>query len=194
LGAQQRKWGRLSRSSERLADLTRWTGIGERRAGNALSVAEAQDDSNDWHSSPDPDDRFVRATAISPVDVRLHYGRTLDAAFRARRTIRALVLGAFNPAALASIELVMTEMITPLLEDPGDPDVPPLEVRVVLDARRLCLSVAYVEPIDGRFVAPDLCGDVPPHGWGAHLIAKLSDRWGVEQHPGDCRIWVEFDR
>ena len=81
--------------------------------------------------------------------------------------------------------VVVTELVGNVVRHAGTDGWIDLEL---LDER---LRIAVVDHADGRVIlrAPDARAEV---GRGLRLVEELTDRWGVEQRPGEKCVWAEW--
>jgi len=108
----------------------------------------------------------------------------------ARAEVRSRLSGVLEPALLADVELLVSELATNGVRHGGQHgDAVRLELEVAPGERvhvRLCDSgPGFDEPPSGP--RPDGSG-----GWGLVLVDELSTRWGVDRDGCFC-VWFELD-
>lgn len=93
-----------------------------------------------------------------------------------------------RPDVVVNVRLLVSELVANAVrhvDHDGD-------IRIHLDIRAGSLRVEVSDPGSG-FVPRARTDDSPlGSGWGLHLVAELSDRWGVD-HTGPTRVWFEID-
>ena len=122
-----------------------------------------------------------------PASLSVDIHRDLGAPGAARRAIERLA-GDVEPAVLADVKLLVSELITNSVKYGGDGAVTLLvDVDGPEDLR--------VEVVDQGVGFVPVARDRPMTevgGWGLHLVQTLSDRWGV--HEGSTHVWFEIRR
>ncbi len=118
------------------------------------------------------------------------YSERLPSAARSSAAARRIVerLGnEVDPAALANLRLLVSELVTNAIEHAGGNGDIGLLVR-------LTDGVVRVEVVDGGAgftPRPRQAGDSLRSGWGLHFVERLSDRWGADTEGGG-RVWFEM--
>lgn len=103
----------------------------------------------------------------------------------ARRFVRRIVARHGGSQVLKRAELLVSELVTNAIRQARAP----VQVEVGLDDRRL-----RVEVYDNGEGVPQIEheGLWADHGRGLLLVARLSDRWGVEPARDGKRVWFEL--
>ncbi len=121
-----------------------------------------------------------RATADIPATVR--------GPAAARHLVGTLLRGWQLEPLIDAAELVVSELVTnAILHAPGEDSH---ELELVAHAGRLRITVA-----DGSAIRPMVVAELhpdQPHGRGLHIVEALATRWGVDDHHGGKRLWVEL--
>ena len=105
----------------------------------------------------------------------------------ARRVLREL-LGAWGAAQdRTDAELLVTELVANVVDHVGGEDGLTLEVCLAQD----WLRIGVVDGSAVRPVVQELSG-VRPRGRGLQMIAAIATRWGVEDHHGGKRVWLDL--
>jgi anti-sigma regulatory factor (Ser/Thr protein kinase) len=104
----------------------------------------------------------------------------------ARRAVTAVLAGwGFRDESwLDSAAIVVSELVTNAVRHGGGC----VELRVECHDHRVTLSVA-----DGSSVVPRRRDPDDQGGRGLALIEAMSAGWGVQDHQGGKRVWVELD-
>lgn len=106
------------------------------------------------------------------------------------RRVAVEVLAAWGaPHDLGDAGLLVSELVANVVDHVGGESAFTLEVTLSGDWLRI--SVA-----DGSAIRPvvrELEGD-SPRGRGMRLVQQIADRWGVEDHEGGKRVWLELAR
>jgi two-component sensor histidine kinase len=106
----------------------------------------------------------------------------------AARHLVAAVLGGWNaPHDADDVALLVTELVTNVLDHVGGEASITLELALAEDWLRI--SVA-----DGSSVRPVVreLSTENPRGRGLRLVQAIADRWGAEDHRGGKRVWFEL--
>ena len=105
----------------------------------------------------------------------------------ARRVLRVL-LGAWGaPQDREDAELLATELVANVVDHVGGDDGLTLEVTLSEDWLRIGV-------VDGSAVQPvvrELSGE-RLRGRGLQMVAAIATRWGVEDHHGGKRVWLDL--
>lgn len=105
----------------------------------------------------------------------------------ARRVLREL-LGVWGaPQDRADAELLITELVANVVDHVGGDQGLTLEVDLAED----WLRIAVVDGSAVRPVVRELSG-VRPRGRGLQMVAAIAARWGVEDHHGGKRVWLDL--
>ncbi|WP_460527036.1 ATP-binding protein [Flindersiella endophytica] len=103
-----------------------------------------------------------------------------------RRFLRALLSKRATAEQLEAAELVVSELVTNAVRHVSTPGRIRLEIGLLLDRS------VYVAVTDSSQRLPSLRW-VDPHkdagGWGLHLVAQLSRRWGADTLAAGKRVW-----
>ena len=89
------------------------------------------------------------------------------------------------------VRLLISEVVTNSVRHADSPpdDVVELEIFVAHD----CVRVEVADGGSGFEAIPHLPTRDQASGWGLHLVARMSDRWGVRRN-SRTRVWFEFCR
>ncbi len=124
---------------------------------------------------------------MSTLNASIDLAATPRSVVAARRVLREL-LGVWGaPQDRADAELLTTELVANVVDHVGGNEGLTLEISLAQDWLRI--SVA-----DGSAVRPvvqELSGE-RPRGRGLQMVAAIASRWGVEDHHGGKRIWVDL--
>jgi anti-sigma regulatory factor (Ser/Thr protein kinase) len=91
---------------------------------------------------------------------------------------------------LQDLRLLASELVANSVRHAGLEPGEPIDVAVVLAARRVRLEVSDAGP----GFTPRPAGPPPAHvpgGRGLYMVDRLSDRWGVRTNSGTC-VWLEL--
>lgn len=105
----------------------------------------------------------------------------------ARRVAVDLLTAWGAPHDLGDVGLLVSELVANVVDHVGGDAVFTLELTLSGDWLRI--SVA-----DGSAIRPvvrELEGSAP-RGRGMRLVQQIADRWGVEDHEGGKRVWLEL--
>ncbi|MGN6609797.1 MAG: ATP-binding protein [Jatrophihabitans sp.] len=121
-----------------------------------------------------------RALVELPVNVRTPA--------HARRVVRAMLTAWELDAHADDAQLVVSELITNVLQHAPSADSLELEVSSTAESLRIGLA-------DGSSIKPVVreLTDDQPSGRGMAIVEALASRWGVEERAGGKRVWVELD-
>jgi anti-sigma regulatory factor (Ser/Thr protein kinase) len=107
----------------------------------------------------------------------------------ARRAVRDHLGSELDDGTLASVRLLVSELVTNAVEHVGEGG----DIELVLGATDTGIRVEVRDPGPGfeatavRPAAPD------EPGWGLHFVSVLADRWAADRD-GAARVWFEIDR
>jgi len=103
----------------------------------------------------------------------------------ARRAVSAVLAGwgFTDPDWLDEASILVSELVTNAVNHGGGC----LELRVQAHGDQVTVSAADGSSVVPRRRRPDDAG-----GRGLELIEALSARWGVEDHEGGKRVWIEL--
>lgn len=105
----------------------------------------------------------------------------------ARHLVSALLLGWAAPQDPDDVALLVTEVVTNVVDHVGGESILRLELTLTEESLRIAVA-------DGSAVRPvvrELDRD-NPRGRGLQLVQAIADRWGAEDHEGGKRIWFEL--
>jgi anti-sigma regulatory factor (Ser/Thr protein kinase) len=105
----------------------------------------------------------------------------------ARRWIRELLDGWRAPQDLDDAQLLATELVANVVDHVGGDAPLTLEVSLAGD----WLRIAVVDGSAVRPVAREL-SQVRPRGRGLQMVAAIATRWGVDDHRGGKRVWLDL--
>jgi anti-sigma regulatory factor (Ser/Thr protein kinase) len=112
----------------------------------------------------------------------------LDAASKARRVVVGLPIA--RPAR-EQLALAVSELVTNAVRHAGAGDGAPLRVRVRLRSGRVRVEVTDegpgFDPTSPSAVDPTTVG-----GRGLHIVAAVSESWGVIRGRDGCTVWCEI--
>jgi anti-sigma regulatory factor (Ser/Thr protein kinase) len=83
--------------------------------------------------------------------------------------------------------LLVTELVSNVVDHVGGTDDLTLEVRVSDDR----LRIAVVDGSSIRPVVQELSHD-RPRGRGIRMVQAIADRWGTDAHGSGKRVWLEL--
>lgn len=102
-----------------------------------------------------------------------------------RRWVR-LELMRENQNCVADVLLVVNELVSNAYRYTSQPS----SLRVVVEAARIRVEIAH----DARAHPPLRKVSRPQRGYGLVLVARLSDRWGVDRADGGTVVWADLPR
>ena len=105
----------------------------------------------------------------------------------ARRVVAELLTAWAAPHDRDDAALLVSELVANVVDHVGGEAA--FTVEVALSGDWLRISVA-----DGSAIRPvvrQLEGSAP-RGRGMRLVEQIADRWGVEEHEGGKRVWLEL--
>lgn len=105
----------------------------------------------------------------------------------ARRWLRELLDGWDAPQDRGDAELVATELVANVVDHVGGDDALTLEVTLTGEWLRIAV-------IDGSALRPVVreLSQVRPRGRGLQMVAAIATRWGVDDHRGGKRVWLDL--
>ena len=114
-----------------------------------------------------------------------------DSIPRARRELEKLA-GEVDDLTLRNTKLLVSELVTNAVRHVPAAEDDVIELVVDKQDGRVHIEVADRGP--GFTPAPraDVTDSNASSGWGLHILAKLSARWGVEVD-GGSRVWFELE-
>jgi anti-sigma regulatory factor (Ser/Thr protein kinase) len=126
------------------------------------------------------------ATAVRHEQIDLPGG--VRAPQAARRAIEQCFAAAIDPARLASLELLTTELVSNAVRHGGAD-----EGEVVVLHLAMAPGCVRVEVCDrGEGFEPGQPTPYGEGGYGLFLVSEVSSRWGVSSEDGNC-AWFELD-
>jgi anti-sigma regulatory factor (Ser/Thr protein kinase) len=105
----------------------------------------------------------------------------------ARRWLRELLSAWSAPQDREDAELLATELVANVVDHVGGEEDLTLEVALTEE----WLRIAVVDGSAVRPVAQELSG-VRPRGRGLQMVAAIATRWGVDEHHGGKRVWLDL--
>ncbi len=125
--------------------------------------------------------------AVSTLSACIDLPATPRSVVAARRVLREL-LGAWGaPQDRADAELLATELVANVVDHVGGHDGLSLEVTLA----EAWLRIGVVDGSVLRPVVQEVSGE-RLRGRGLQMIAAIATRWGVEDHHGGKRVWVDL--
>lgn len=112
----------------------------------------------------------------------------LQAPQQARRALEKQFGGLIDPAALASVELLTTELVSNAVRHGGTGDGEVVLLRLSLAGG--CVRVEVTD--NGSGFEPGPPAPYGEGGYGLFLVDEVSSRWGVKRESGTC-AWFEID-
>lgn len=106
----------------------------------------------------------------------------------ARRELERLA-GDVDELTLRNTRLLVSELVTNAVRHvpAGEGD----EITLVVERSNSHVRVEVCDQGPGFAPAPRVDGQDQASGWGLHILAKLADRWGVE-NDGGATVWFEL--
>lgn len=105
----------------------------------------------------------------------------------ARHVVAALLAGWDAPQDPDDVALLVTELVTNVIDHVGGEAALTLE----LTYSDSWLRIAVADGSSIRPVAQELSTE-RPRGRGLRMVQAIADRWGVEDHQGGKRVWFEL--
>ncbi|MFD4640020.1 ATP-binding protein [Lentzea sp. NPDC058436] len=115
----------------------------------------------------------------------LPLGRHRPSLASVRRWVR-LELAGENADAVADVLLVVNELVSNAYRYTSEPSF----LRVVVELKKIRVEIAH----DARAHPPLRKVSRPQRGYGLVLVARLSDRWGVDRAHGGTVVWADLPR
>ncbi|MDX3661158.1 ATP-binding protein [Streptomyces sp. ID05-26A] len=115
----------------------------------------------------------------------LPLGRQRPSLAAVRRWVRLELMGE-DPDAVADVLLVVNELVSNAYRYTSEPSF----LRVVVEQHRIRVEIAH----DARAHPPLRKVSRPQRGYGLVLVARLSDRWGVDRAHGGTVVWADLPR
>lgn len=124
-----------------------------------------------------------------PTDLRVVFGGGDTAPGRARRVLTERLSADLPPDVLSDLQLLVTEIVANSVRHGGVGEDGEIDLRVnVSDGRvRVEMRDSGIQA-DPRVRTPDLAGG---GGFGMVLVARMSERWGVDHEP-NVVMWFEL--
>ena len=124
---------------------------------------------------------------MSTLSARIDLPATPRSVVAARRVLREL-LGAWGaPQDREDAELLATELVANVVDHVGGDQALTLEVDLADD----WLRIAVVDGSAVRPVVQELSGE-RARGRGMQMVAAIATRWGVDDHHGGKRVWLDL--
>ena len=124
---------------------------------------------------------------MSTLSARIDLPATPRSVVAARRVLREL-LGAWGaPQDREDAELLATELVANVVDHVGGDQALTLEVDLADD----WLRIAVVDGSAVRPVVQELSGE-RVRGRGMQMVAAIATRWGVDDHHGGKRVWLDL--
>jgi len=126
-------------------------------------------------------DQAARTGEVS----HLPLGRQRPSLATVRRWVRLELMGE-NANCVGDVLLVVNELVSNAYRYTSEPSF----LRVVVEAAKIRIEIAH----DSRAHPPLRKVSRPQRGYGLVLVARLSDRWGVDRAHGDTVVWADLPR
>lgn len=106
----------------------------------------------------------------------------------ARRELERLA-SEVDDLTLRNTRLLVSELVTNAIRHvpAGEQD----EITLMVESEDGHVRVEVCDQGPGFVPAPRVEGQDQSSGWGLHILAKLAERWGVE-NDGGARVWFEL--
>jgi anti-sigma regulatory factor (Ser/Thr protein kinase) len=124
-------------------------------------------------------------TARAGEPAHLPLGRQRPSLATVRRWVRLELTGE-QPECVADVLLVVNELVSNAYRYTSEPSF----LRVVVQRGRIRVEIAH----DGLARPPLRKVSSPQRGYGLVLVARLSDRWGVDRAHGGTVVWADLPR
>ena len=112
-----------------------------------------------------------------------------DSIPRARRAVEE-VAPTVDDLTLLNLRLLVSELVTNAVRHvPRDQAT---TIQLVVDRRQDAIRVEVADQGPGFVPEPRADIEDRSSGWGLNILAKVADRWGVE-NDGGARVWFEID-
>ncbi|GGN09768.1 hypothetical protein GCM10011609_56930 [Lentzea pudingi] len=115
----------------------------------------------------------------------LPLGRQRPSLAAVRRWVRLELMGE-DTDAVADVLLVVNELVSNAYRYTSEPSF----LRVVVEPHKIRVEIAH----DARAHPPLRKVSRPQRGYGLVLVARLSDRWGVDRAHGGTVVWADLPR
>ncbi|MET8763199.1 ATP-binding protein [Lentzea sp. NPDC004782] len=115
----------------------------------------------------------------------LPLGRQRPSLATVRRWVRLELTGE-QPECVADVLLVVNELVSNAYRYTSEPSF----LRVAVQTGRIRVEIAH----DGLARPPLRKVSSPQRGYGLVLVARLSDRWGVDRAHGGTVVWADLPR
>lgn len=115
----------------------------------------------------------------------LPLGRQRPSLATVRRWVR-LELTRENPDCVADVLLVVNELVSNAYRYTSEPSF----LRVAVEETKIRVEIEH----DARANPPLRKVSRPQRGYGLVLVARLSDRWGVDRAHGGTVVWADLPR
>jgi len=124
---------------------------------------------------------------MSTVSARIDLPAAPRSVVAARRVLRELLSAWGAPQDRQDAELLATELVANVVDHVGGEATLTLEVDLADD----WLRIGVVDGSAVRPVVQELSG-VRPRGRGLQMVAAIATRWGVDEHHGGKRVWLDL--
>jgi hypothetical protein len=124
---------------------------------------------------------------MSTLSARIDLPAAPRSVVAARRVLRELLGVWAAPQDREDAELLATELVANVVDHVGGDESLTLEIDLADD----WLRIAVVDGSAVRPVVQELSG-VRPRGRGLQMVAAIATRWGVEDHHGGKRVWLDL--
>lgn len=115
----------------------------------------------------------------------LPLGRQRPSLATVRRWVRLQLMGE-APDCVGDVLLVVNELVSNAYRYTSEPSF----LRVVVEESRIRVEIAH----DAQARPPLRKVSRPQRGYGLVLVARLSDRWGVDRAHGGTVVWADLPR
>jgi anti-sigma regulatory factor (Ser/Thr protein kinase) len=124
-----------------------------------------------------------------PTDLRVVFGGGDTAPGRARRVLTERLSAHLPADVMGDLQLLVTEIVANSVRHGGVGEDGEIDLRVNLGDGRVRVEMRDTGiQIDPRVRTPDLSGG---GGFGMVLVARMSERWGVDHEP-NVVMWFEL--
>ncbi len=124
---------------------------------------------------------------MSTVSARIDLPATPRSVVAARRVLRELLCVWGAPQDREDAELLTTELVANVVDHVGGDEALTQEVDLAED----WLRIGVVDGSAVRPVVQELSG-VRMRGRGLQMVAAIATRWGVDDHHGGKRVWLDL--
>ncbi|MFS8099658.1 ATP-binding protein [Lentzea alba] len=124
-------------------------------------------------------------TARTGDAAHLPLGRQRPSLATVRRWVRLELTGE-DPDCVSDVLLVVNELVSNAYRYTSEPSF----LRVVVERAKIRVEIAH----DARAHPPLRKVSRPQRGYGLVLVARLSDRWGVDRAHGGTVVWADLPR